>query len=117
MKRWITLLLCCCLLAALVGCASKTETKGLEIHFSVTHAITTTATNLAEALKQEGLVEESAASAGLYDVVNGEKADWNDGEAWWCFSKDGEALTVGIEETELVDGANYEAVFTRGFGE
>ena len=58
---------------------------------------------------------ESAGSAGLYDVIDGEKADWNDGEAWWCISKDGTPLSVGMKQTPLADGDHFEAVFTRGY--
>ena len=71
--------------------------------------------NISEALLENNLVVESAGSSGLYDTVDGEMADWDDGEAWWCFSCNGEALMVGIDDTELTDGASYEAVFTRGF--
>lgn len=100
------------------------EGDSISITFTVTHddgsekefEITTTATTLADALLQEKLVEESAQSAGLYDVVDGEKADWNDNEAWWCFYKAGEMLSVGINETTIADGETYEAVFTHGFG-
>lgn len=100
------------------------ETDGISITFVVTHddgsekefEITTTATTLADALLQEKLVEESTESAGMYDVVDGEKASWDDGEAWWCFSKGGEMLPVGINETTIADGETYEAVFTHGFG-
>ncbi|MBO2527646.1 MAG: hypothetical protein CW335_05665, partial [Clostridiales bacterium] len=96
----------------------------LHITFQVTHGdgtqneyeFDTDKTTLAEVLIGEGLVNESAESSGLYDTVDGELADWNDNEAWWFFSCNGEALTVGIEDTELIDGAVYEAVLTHGFG-
>ena len=95
--------------------------KHLEI--TVTHAdgttkefeITTSGKTLGDALLQEGLVVESTESAGLYDVVDGEKADWNDGEAWWQFLAGDAALMVGIGEQEIADGESYSAVFTRGF--
>lgn len=128
MKRVLSLILAVLLLVSMLcacsGDAKETETDGISITFTVTHDdgtekkfdITTTATTLADALLQEKLVEESAESAGLYDVVDGEKADWNDNEAWWCFYKAGEMLSVGINETEIADGESYEAVFTHGFG-
>lgn len=120
MKRVFAALLCLCLLLGMAGCVKEEEKT---ITFSVTHAdgttkdfeITTTGKTLADALLQEGLVVESASSAGLYDVVDGEKADWSDGEAWWQFLADGTALMVGIAETEIADGEAYSAVFTRGF--
>lgn len=126
MKRVLSLILAVLLLVSMLcACSGEAkETDGITITFTVTHDdgsekkfdITTTATTLADALLQEKLVEESADSAGFYDVVDGEKASWDDGEAWWCFSKDGEALPVGIAETTIADGESYEAVFTHGFG-
>lgn len=100
------------------------ETDSISITFVVTHddgsekkfEITTTATTLAGALLQENLVEESAESAGFYDVVDGEKASWDNGEAWWRFTKDGVELPTGLDETTIADGETYEAVFAHGFG-
>ena len=126
MKRMTAILLLLCLLCGLAGCYVRSE-DGQTLHFSfkVTHAdgtektfeLETQKTILADALLAEGLVAESAESAGLYNTVDGETADWNDGEAWWCFSQEGTALTVGIEQVTLTEGATYEAVFTRGFRE
>ncbi|MGN1307765.1 MAG: hypothetical protein ACI4V3_08870 [Faecousia sp.] len=127
MKQMTAFFLLVCLLCGLSGCyvPSAQENETVHITFAVTHAdgsertfeLETEKSSLAEALLTEGLVAESAESAGLYDVVDGEKADWNDGEAWWCFFCNGEALTVGIAQTTLEDGASYAAVFTRGYGE
>lgn len=124
MKRIIAILLACCLLFALAGCsAEKDNTQLVHFTFVVTHddgtvktfEIDTEKATLGEALLENNLVVESAGSSGLYDTVDGETAYWDDGEAWWCFSCNGEALMVGIDDTELTDGASYEAVFTRGF--
>ena len=124
MKRIIAMLLACCLLFALAGGSAEQDNAQLvHITFIVTHdggtvktfEIDTEKATLGEALLENDLVVESAGSSGLYDTVDGETAYWDDGEAWWCFSCNGEALMVGIDDTELTDGASYEAVFTRGF--
>lgn len=124
MKRITAIFLAIFLLLSLTACMSNKQTGALkEITFEVTHAdgsvkefsIQTDAETLAEALTKEGLIVESAGSAGLYDVIDGEKADWNDGEAWWCISKDGTPLSVGMKQTPLADGDHFEAVFTRGY--
>lgn len=116
--------LCLCLLTALLcGCATR-KGETVEITFSVTHSdgsekefrIQTDRTTLADALKREDLVRESE-SAGMYDTVDGEIARWEDGEAWWKFSANGEELAVGIESVGIADGDRFEAVFTNGFGE
>lgn len=125
MKRVAAICLLFCLLLGLTACYVQGGTEKVEITFTVTHSdgtektfkINTDAETLAQALLAEELVEESAENSGLYDVVDGEKADWDDGEAWWRFSQDGEMLLVGIEEVRLTDGAAFEAVFVRGFSE
>ncbi len=121
MKRLTALLLALLLVLALTACASGGTQK--EIVFEVTHAdgsvktytIQTEAQTLAEALTKEGLIAEDAQSPGLYNLIDGELADWNDGEAWWCISKDGVSLSVGMQDTLIADGEHYEAVFSRGF--
>ena len=121
MKRLTAMLLALLLVLALTACASKGTQK--EIVFEVTHAdgsvktytIQTEAKTLAEALTKEGLISEDAQSPGLYNLIDGELADWSDGEAWWCISRDGTSLSVGMQNTIIADGEHYEAVFTRGF--
>jgi len=125
MKRFISLLIALTMLAGILcGCAAKPAEDTLHITFRVTHddgelkefELETAKSTLAEVLIDNNLVKESAESSGFYDTVDGEVADWNDNEGWWCFSCNGEALMVGIEETQLIDGAVYDAVFTHGFG-
>lgn len=103
---------------------APTEDNATHITFRVTHddgelkefELATTKTTLGEVLVDENLVSESDYSPGFYDTVDGETANWDVEEGWWCFTCNGEALTVGIEEATLVDGAVYEAIFTHGFG-
>lgn len=122
MKRLLALLLLACLAISLFACGAKAETK---FTFVVTHGdgtekrfeIETDKKTLGDALLEEKLVVESKSGTGLYDTIDGEKADWDDGEAWWRFTCNGESLTLGITDTALTDGATYEAIFTRGFAD
>lgn len=121
MKRIISILLSLLLLFSLAACAAEGESKSFI--FEVTHGdetvrsfeISTSAKTLAEALTREGLISESASSSGLYDTIDGEFADWNDNEAWWCISKSGTVLSTGMKDTPVEDGAHYEAALTHGF--
>ena len=127
MKRIAAIALVLCLLCGLAGCYTDSAPEGSRrFTFRVIHEdgsrkvyqiTASVAEPLAETLVRHGIVEESAENDGLYDVVDGERADWDDGEAWWCFRKDGQPLTVGIEDVVPENGAVYEAVFTRGYGD
>lgn len=127
MKRIAAIALVLCLLCGLAGCYTDSEPERLcSFTFRVIHedgsrkvyqVTASVAEPLAETLVRHGIVEESAENDGLYDVVDGERADWDDGMAWWCFRKDGQPLTVGIEDVVPENGAVYEAVFTRGYGD
>ena len=119
MKRIAAIALALCLLCGLAEGSCRftfriVHEDGTEKVYQI---ITSAAEPLAETLVRHGIVEESADSAGLYDVVDGERADWDDGMAWWCFRKDGQPLTVGIEDVVPENGAVYEAVFSHGYGD
>ncbi|MBQ8893723.1 MAG: hypothetical protein IJ043_04865 [Clostridia bacterium] len=77
------------------------------------HKLTTDAEYLANALVEAGLVEY--AEDGMYNTIDGVTADWSKDESWWCISKDGEALSVGMNQQVIADGEHYEATYTIGF--
>ena len=78
--------------------------------------IQTDSENLRGALEQEeGLIAGSESEYGLYvETVDGETADMNNQE-WWCFTKGGEMLMTGVDDTMIADGEHYEATFTVGW--
>ena len=78
--------------------------------------IQTDAENLRGALEQvEGLIEGSDSEYGLFvETVDGETAD-SGAQEWWCFTKDGEMLMTGVDDTMIADGEHYEATFTVGW--
>lgn len=73
--------------------------------------ITTNEETLALALVEEGIVEYS--ESGMYTVFDGIEANYSDGGAWWCITKDGNEVFYGMNELYLQDGDKYEATFTR----
>lgn len=87
------------------------------IVFQVTHSdgnvvdfdIHTDSENLRGALEQENLIAGEEGPYGLYVTeIDGETAD--DGQRqWWCFTKDGEMLSTGVDDTMIADGEHYEA--------
>ena len=89
--------------------------KGIE--FQVTHSdgrvvvfpIRTDSENLRGALEQRELIAGEEGPYGLYVTeIDGETAD--DGQRqWWCFTRDGEMLNTGVDDTMIADGEHYEA--------
>ena len=79
-------------------------------------SIQTDAENLRGALEQEeGLIAGSESEYGLYvETVDGETANM-DNQEWWCFTKGGEMLMTGVDDTMIADGEQYEATFTVGW--
>ncbi len=90
------------------------------IAFQVTHGdgsvktfdIRTDSETLRAALEQEGLISGDDSGYGLYvTAVDGEAAD----EAmrqWWCFTRGGEMLNTGVDDTLIADGEQYEAALS-----
>lgn len=96
--------------------APKPVEGGKTIVFQVTHAdgsqkdftISTDSENLRGALEQEGLISGEESQYGLYvTTVDGETADSSLNQ-WWCFTKDGEMLPTGVDDTMIADGEHYE---------
>ena len=52
---------------------------------------------------------------GLFvTTVDGESAD-SAKQEWWCFSKNGEMLSTGVDDTPIADGESYEITLTVGY--
>lgn len=70
---------------------------------------------LADALLDEGLVEDNKTEFGLFIVTaNGVTAD-DSAQQWWCLTKGGEMLMTGASETPLQNGDRYELTLTVGY--
>ena len=89
------------------------------IHSDGTHKdfqIHTDAENLRGALEEvDQLIggEESAYGLMVY-TVDGETADWNRDQSWWCLTKSGEWMDTGVDDTVIADGEHYEFTYTIG---
>ena len=73
--------------------------------------ISTDAEYLADALLEEKIIDEKS-SDGMYTVIAGERADYNLDKSWWCLTKDGEMVNVGINDQTIADGDNFEITNT-----
>lgn len=101
--------------------AAQVGAKHVEI--AVIHAdgsskdfsLDTDAETLRAALDELGIVEGDESEYGLYvTAVDGESADAA-AQEWWCFTKGGEMLMTGVDNTMIQDGEHYEATFTVGW--
>ena len=68
---------------------------------------------LGAVLVAEGLIVESD-SPGLYNIVDGETADWSVNQSYWSFLINGEMAMEGMNTTLITDGAVYRLEYTLG---
>lgn len=78
--------------------------------------VNTDAENLGEALKSlNGLISGEDGPYGLMvNAVDGEAADWDRNQSWWCLTKGGERVDTGVDSTVISDGEHYEFTYTIG---
>ena len=124
MKKIIAVLVLLVLVAAAVfayiGFSPKANAGGKEIAVTVIHGdgseklfeLSTDAESLRDALEPEGIIEGSESEYGLFvTTVDGETAD-DSLQQWWCFTKGGEEIFTGVDDTMIADGDKYEATLS-----
>lgn len=75
----------------------------------------TDAEYLGDVLTENGLVEGTESSYGLFiTTVDGETAD-DSLQQWWCITQEGEMLSTGADQTPIADGEQYELTLTEGY--
>ncbi len=75
----------------------------------------TDAESLRGALEEQKLIEGTESEYGLFvTAVDGETADM-DLQQWWCFTRGGEMLMTGVDDTPIADGEHYEITLTVGW--
>ena len=86
----------------------KDKTERVEVY-------RTDAEYLSALLVEKGLIPEGNIVSGMFDTVDGEKADWSVDEGWWGIYKGEEMTTTGIEETPIADGDHFFLRYNNGF--
>lgn len=74
---------------------------------------TTTATTLAEAMNEKGLLGEDV--DGMYLTVDGETTDFAANQSWWCLYKNEETTVEGANTMLIADGDHFRWEYTIGF--
>ena len=121
----VALLLALVIGAVLIWNANKPDAQegGKALVVTVVHgdesskdfSFTTDAENLRTALEEQKLIEGTESEYGLFvTTVDGETADEAQ-QQWWCFSKDGEDLVTGVDDTMIADGEHYDITLKTGW--
>ena len=106
-----------CLLA---GCGASASSTASSAASSVASSVTaseasSSAASKAQATAEAGIISQEEAEAGFVTTVNGETADYDKDQAWWCLTDAaGEMTTVGVADIELHDGDSYAFTYTKG---
>ena len=114
-----------CLLAAVLYIQTRPRTtegaKAIDVVVvhgdgsEATFQYQTDAEYLGDVLTENGLVEGTESSYGLFiTTVDGETAD-DSLQQWWCITQEGEMLSTGADQTPIADGEQYELTLTEGY--
>ncbi len=80
-----------------------------------TLTIKTDADYLRGALEQEKLIEGANSDYGFFiTMMDGEKADESK-QQWWGYTKSGEYVDTGVDQTPITDGESYEFTLHEGY--
>ena len=126
-KTIIAIAVALVLIAAFIACYGAFMPKGddgiKEITVQVVHAdgtskeweISTHSENLRGALEEQKLIAGDDSGATLFvTTVDGYTAEAAN-EEWWCFTKGGEVMMTGVDDTVISDGDRYEITLTVGY--
>lgn len=98
----------------------ETATGGKTITVTVVHGdgtskvftISTDEEFLAPALKAEGILLETEGSDGMYNTVDGEKADYSVNQSYWAMYVGEEYGMVGMNDQVINDGDTFKLEYT-----
>lgn len=69
---------------------------------------------LGAVLYKEGLIKAEGVDDGMFNVVDGEKADWNVNKSYWSLYVGEDYATTGVDTTPIKDGDSFKLVYTIG---
>lgn len=126
-KKMILALVAVLVVAALmVGLYFATRPKTVEGSKSITVTVVhkdcsekvftykTDAEFLGQVLYAEGLIKAEGVDEGMFNIVDGEKADWNTDKSYWALFVGEEYAMQGVEATPIADGDAFQLVYTIG---
>lgn len=69
---------------------------------------------LAPALRAEGILTDDGVESGMYLIVDGETASWEENMAYWGFYVNEDYAVAGMNDTPIEEGAAYKLEYTLG---
>ena len=69
---------------------------------------------LGAVLYAEGLIKAEGVDDGMFNIVDGEKADWNENQSYWSLYEGEEYAMQGVDTTPISDGDSFKLVYTIG---
>lgn len=69
---------------------------------------------LGAVLYGEGLIKAEGVDDGMFNIVDGEKADWNENKSYWSLYVGQDYATTGVDTTPIKDGDSFKLVYTLG---
>lgn len=69
---------------------------------------------LGAVLYAEGLIKAEGMDEGMFNIVDGEKADWNENKSYWSLYVGEEYAMTGVDTTPIKDGDTFKLVYTIG---
>lgn len=109
MHKFLAVVISAALAAGLLaGCGAASSTASSAASSEVVSSVAASS----EAASSEAASGQAA--AGFVTTVNGETADWDKDQAWWCLTDaTGEMTTVGVADIALHDGDSYAFIYTK----
>ena len=69
---------------------------------------------LGAVLYAEGLIKAEGVDEGMFNIVDGEKADWSVDQSYWSLYVGEDYATKGVDTTPIADGDTFKLVYTNG---
>jgi hypothetical protein len=125
-KIWIAVIALVAVVALMAGIWFATRPQAVEGAKTITVAVVhsdgnekvftyhTDAEYLGEVLYAEGLIKAEGVDEGMFNIVDGEKADWNENKSYWSLYQGEEYAMQGVDTTPIKDGDSFKLVYTLG---
>ena len=70
---------------------------------------------MSQVLLEENLIQGEEGPYGMMiTAADGETADWNVDQSYWCLYVNGEYAVTGASDTKIFDGDSFSLVYTIG---